>query len=197
MNRVICYPKKVGHFECSYTTLFPLLLETTQFFWRLAHYHISPINKTSFSQKLCLLTEFFPKYYCISFFFQFQNDGLGLNIAGGNDWTNIIIPGDANSSEFHHEKNFLLADLVTEAQYECLVQAKNQYGWSEASRIHRFMTTTNAFGKCVSSSYWRLNFCFRTFWNTNFAIFFGIRFDMPNTISIANLNESVQFLLEN
>ena len=86
-------------------------------------------------------------------FFQFQNDGLGLNIAGGNDWTNIIIPGDANSSEFHHEKNFLLADLVKEAQYECLVQAKNQYGWSEASRIHRFMTTTNAFGKCVSSSY--------------------------------------------
>ena len=75
-----------------------------------------------------------------------QNDGVGLNIAGGNDWTNIIIPGDANSAEFHHEKTFLLADLVADAQYECLVQTKNQYGWSEASRIHRFLTHTNAFG---------------------------------------------------
>jgi len=75
------------------------------------------------------------------------NDGMGLNIAGGNDWTNIIIPGDANTKEFHHEKKFLLADLVPEAQYECLVQAKNQYGWSEASRIHRFLTHSNAFAE--------------------------------------------------
>ena len=75
-----------------------------------------------------------------------QNDGMGLNIAGGNDWTNIIIPGEANSPEFHHEKTFLLADLAHDAQYECLVQAKNQYGWSEASRIHRFLTHSNAFG---------------------------------------------------
>ena len=76
-----------------------------------------------------------------------QNDGMGgLNIAGGNDWTNIIIPGDARSAEFHHEKTFLLADLAHDAQYECLVQAKNQYGWSEASRIHRFLTHSNAFG---------------------------------------------------
>jgi len=72
---------------------------------------------------------------------------MGLNIAGGNDWTNIIIPGDANTKEFHHEKKFLLADLVPEAQYECLVQAKNQYGWSEASRIHRFLTHSNAFAE--------------------------------------------------
>ena len=81
-----------------------------------------------------------------------QNDGMGgLNIAGGNDWTNIIIPGDARSAEFHHEKTFLLADLANEAQYECLVQAKNQYGWSEASRIHRFLTASHAFG-----TYYRL-----------------------------------------
>ena len=79
-------------------------------------------------------------------FLFFQNDGMGLNIAGGNDWTNIIIPGDANTKEFHHEKKFLLADLVPDASYECLVQAKNQYGWSEASRIHRFDTLSNAFG---------------------------------------------------
>ena len=57
-----------------------------------------------------------------------------------------LIPGDARSAEFHHEKTFLLADLAHDAQYECLVQAKNQYGWSEASRIHRFHTHSNAFG---------------------------------------------------
>lgn len=65
----------------------------------------------------------------------------GHAVVGGSDWTNIIIPGDAMSSnEFHHEKTFLLTDLVADAQYECLVQAKNRYGWSEASRIHRFYT---------------------------------------------------------
>ena len=86
-----------------------------------------------------------------------QNDGMGgLNIAGGNDWTNIIIPGDARSAEFHHEKTFLLADLAHDAQYECLVQAKNQYGWSEASRIHRFLTHSNAFGtlRCLALPSW-------------------------------------------
>ena len=89
----------------------------------------------------------------MTFLFFLQNDGSGsgLNIAGGgNDWTNIIIPGDANSSEFHHEKTFLLADLIPEAQYECLVQAKNQYGWSEASRIHRFITNI-AFGTYIGN----------------------------------------------
>lgn len=70
-----------------------------------------------------------------------------MSLASGNDWTNIIIPGDAKSTEFHHEKTFLLVDLAQDAQYECLVQAKNQYGWSEASRIHRFLTQTNAFGR--------------------------------------------------
>lgn len=75
------------------------------------------------------------------------NDGMGMNIAGGNDWTNIIIPGDANMKEFHHVKKFLLVDLVPDAQYECLVQAKNQYGWSEASRIHRFLTHSTAFAE--------------------------------------------------
>ncbi len=63
-------------------------------------------------------------------------------MVGGSDWTNIIIPGDAGlrSDDFHHEKAFLLTDLVADAQYECLVQAKNRYGWSEPSRIHRFYT---------------------------------------------------------
>lgn len=67
----------------------------------------------------------------------------GNNVhVSGSDWTNIIIPGNANNAhdEFHHEKTFLLTDLLPDSQYECLVQAKNRYGWSEASRIHRFNT---------------------------------------------------------
>ena len=36
---------------------------------------------------------------------------------------------------------------VPDAQYECLVQAKNRYGWSEASRIHRFNTNPASYGK--------------------------------------------------
>jgi len=66
--------------------------------------------------------------------------------AAGSDWTNIIIPGESRiggsstQDAFHHEKSFPLSDLIPEAEYECLVQAKNIYGWSEASRIHRFYT---------------------------------------------------------
>jgi len=65
----------------------------------------------------------------------------------GSDWTNIIIPGDFSDSAYHHEKVFMLTDLVSDAQYECLVQAKNKYGWSEASRIHRFNTNPTSYGK--------------------------------------------------
>ena len=39
---------------------------------------------------------------------------------------------------------------VPDAQYECLVQAKNRYGWSEASRIHRFNTNPASYGKSLS-----------------------------------------------
>ena len=81
-----------------------------------------------------------------SILFPLQDDVHGLE-AGGSDWTNIIIPGEIKSSEFHHEKQFLLTDLQPDAQYECLVQAKNVYGWSEASRIHRFFTHSNSYGK--------------------------------------------------
>jgi hypothetical protein len=86
------------------------------------------------------------KYYkhCfLSVHFQDDNSDYGHSLVGGSDWTNIIIPGDAVSADqFHHEKTFMLTDLLSDAQYECLVQAKNRYGWSEPSRIHRFYTHT-------------------------------------------------------
>jgi len=33
-----------------------------------------------------------------------------------------------------------VSNLKTDAEYECLVQARNQFGWSEASRIFHFYT---------------------------------------------------------
>jgi len=80
--------------------------------------------------------------------------GVRLEVTG-SDWTNIIIPGGAAlngkesfslSNTFHHQKEFVLTDLAEEAQYECLVQARNKYGWSEASRIHNFYTH-NSYGE--------------------------------------------------
>ena len=47
------------------------------------------------------------------YFYFLQDDGNSLNMVSGSDWTNIIIPGDLADSGFHHEKSFLLTDLVT------------------------------------------------------------------------------------
>ncbi|XP_040574178.1 lachesin isoform X1 [Lepeophtheirus salmonis] len=76
------------------------------------------------------------------------NDGsIDAITGGGSDWTNIIIPGDdsnhngGNDPGFHHSKRFPIPDIVPGTEYECLVQARNKYGWSEASRIHQFSPT--------------------------------------------------------
>jgi len=61
-------------------------------------------------------------------------------LQGGGDWTNVIIPGNAQNSGFNHKKTYEVTNLKTDAEYECLVQARNQFGWSEASRIFHFFT---------------------------------------------------------
>ena len=68
---------------------------------------------------------------------------------GGGDWTNVIIPGDAvhasgiSSATYNHRQSYEVSSLRFNAEYECLVQARNQFGWSEASRIFRFFTGKN------------------------------------------------------
>jgi len=62
---------------------------------------------------------------------------------GGGDWTNVIIPGDATRASsllFNHRKNYIVKDLRPDAEYECLVQARNKFGWSDASRIFHFFS---------------------------------------------------------
>jgi hypothetical protein len=61
-------------------------------------------------------------------------------LQGGGDWTNVIIPGDSSSAGFNHRQSYDVTGLQREAEYECLVQARNRFGWSEASRIFHFFT---------------------------------------------------------
>ena len=72
-------------------------------------------------------------------------------LSGGGDWTNVIIPGAASptsagqpsaasSSAFSHRQSYEIGSLSQNAEYECLVQARNKFGWSEPSRIFHFFT---------------------------------------------------------
>jgi hypothetical protein len=62
---------------------------------------------------------------------------------GEGDWTNVIIPGDLSSPGFTHLRSYLISGLLPESEYECLVQARNRFGWSDASRLFTFFTSTN------------------------------------------------------
>ena len=42
--------------------------------------------------------------------------------------------------QFNHRKNYMVKDLRPDAEYECLVQARNKFGWSDASRIFHFFS---------------------------------------------------------
>jgi len=62
---------------------------------------------------------------------------------GEGDWTNVIIPGDLSNLGFTHLRSYLISGLIPESEYECLVQARNRFGWSDASRLFTFFTSTN------------------------------------------------------
>merc|ERR1712079_489700 len=73
---------------------------------------------------------------------------------GEGDWTNVIIPGDVTSPGFTHMGSYLISGLLPESEYECLVQARNRFGWSDASRLFTFFTST----KVASDLEWRSAF---------------------------------------
>ena len=79
-------------------------------------------------------------FILLTYVFQVKTPALPL---GGGDWTNVIIPGDLNSPGFHHRKSYLIVQLEPDSEYECLAQARNRFGWSEASRLFRFYTSRN------------------------------------------------------
>ncbi|XP_023341591.1 lachesin isoform X2 [Eurytemora carolleeae] len=63
---------------------------------------------------------------------------------GEGDWTNVIIPGEPGHQGFNHLKFYQISGLVEDAEYECLVQARNRFGWSEPSRLFTFFTSRPA-----------------------------------------------------
>ncbi|XP_059095513.1 protein amalgam-like [Tigriopus californicus] len=76
-------------------------------------------------------------------------------LQGGGDWTNVIIPGNPNSYSFNHRQSYEITNLKQDAEYECLVQARNMFGWSEASRIFHFFTGKR--GPAIRDLEWKSN----------------------------------------
>ncbi len=59
----------------------------------------------------------------------------------GTDWTNVIIPGSLRQSSSTNQKTtWIIQNLQPESTYECLVQARNRYGWSRPSPRISFTT---------------------------------------------------------
>lgn len=54
-------------------------------------------------------------------------------------WNQLTIPADRTSAEFH-TKSYKLEALAPSTVYEVIVQARNQYGPSDDSKILRFAT---------------------------------------------------------
>jgi len=70
-----------------------------------------------------------------------MKSGTRIKVDAGSDWTNVIIPGDDH--KYYSSKQTMrwrLDNLFPDTTYECLVQARNKYGWSQASRMFTFQT---------------------------------------------------------
>lgn len=66
---------------------------------------------------------------------------------GGNFmWNQLTIPADRTTGPFH-SKSFKLEALVPSTVYEVMIQARNQYGSSEDSKILRFSTPSESKNK--------------------------------------------------
>lgn len=58
-------------------------------------------------------------------------------------WFQLTIPADQSSAMFH-TKSYMLQGLQPATVYEVVVQARNQFGWSEDSKIVRFATPSES-----------------------------------------------------
>jgi len=64
-----------------------------------------------------------------------------LAAAASSDWTNVIIPGPETFQPGTQVTRWRLDNLGEETSYECLVQARNEYGWSQPSKMFTFTTS--------------------------------------------------------
>jgi len=61
--------------------------------------------------------------------------------AASSDWTNVIIPGSDTFVPGEQHVRWRLDNLGEDTNYECLVQARNEYGWSQPSKMFTFTTS--------------------------------------------------------
>jgi len=61
--------------------------------------------------------------------------------AASSDWTNVIIPGSDTFVPGEQQVRWRLDNLGEDTNYECLVQARNEYGWSQPSKMFTFTTS--------------------------------------------------------
>jgi len=61
--------------------------------------------------------------------------------APSSDWTNVIIPGSEAFVPGEQHVRWRLDNLGEDTNYECLVQARNEYGWSQPSEMFSFTTS--------------------------------------------------------
>lgn len=65
--------------------------------------------------------------------------------AASSDWTNVIIPGSEPFVPGEQRVKWHLDNLGEDTNYECLVQARNEYGWSQPSKMFTFTTSQKNF----------------------------------------------------
>jgi hypothetical protein len=71
--------------------------------------------------------------------------------SGNSDWTNVIIPGPETFSAGLQTTRWRLHSLMEDSTYECLVQARNDYGWSQPSKMFTFSTSQKSFQSPATS----------------------------------------------
>lgn len=90
-----------------------------------------------------------------------MKSGTRIKVEAGSDWTNVIIPGDDHKHYSSKQTmRWRLDNLLPDTTYECLVQARNKYGWSQASRMYTFQTVLHTIKSAATQGLnWSTNGC--------------------------------------
>ena len=92
-------------------------------------------------KKICVKLKL-PLYKNIFDLQEADDEEIMYGIASAEDtkWTNIVIKGPFPYQRNKFNYTYMLIDLKPKSNYQVLVQAKNEFGWSERSDIFKFKT---------------------------------------------------------
>lgn len=76
-------------------------------------------------------------------FRQIITGNIELQHHRGQLWRELTIPAEDALGPYH-TKGYVLKGLEAAKVYECTVQARNKYGWSEISKLMRFATPSES-----------------------------------------------------